>query len=334
MININKICQHFSLGEPKSSLIKIASGLTNEVFLLATTEGKFVIKRIDLGSVRARPKREYQYTENLAAKLHSLGIPTVVALAVNQNFILAEHHHIILAYPFISGEVLYGPIGPVSEEDAKKSGTLLGLIHQLNIRYSPVSTSFGYSYVIPIQQWHEYIDTAKQQKLSWYTELGSKLETFLNWNRMHREADQRLAKNLIYSHGDYFPHNLMWHDNKPILIDWELAGRINPSLEFALALILFSGFATENQFNRQVVKFFLDGYYATGACLRDDLDDAIWGAIGKAWLNWMAFQAKRSLDKKLSKEERQAASQTIIAFYSNLETLLARIPLMKSLLNT
>ena len=94
---------------------------------------------------------------------------------------------------------------------------------------------------------------------------------------------------LIFSHGDFQPHNILGNDDGLTIIDWELAGRINPDMELMVALITFSGLAA-NHFNQDLISEFLTGYQSTGCQLDFDMDDAIGAAIHKCWINWIAFK--------------------------------------------
>lgn len=147
--------------------------------------------------------------------------------------------------------------------------------------------------------------------------MADDLEAFLSWNAHVERLESLLLAKAIYSHGDFFPHNLLWKNNTPCLIDWELAGLINLDMEAVLASILFGGCVMQKSFEPHLMKVFFDAYIATGVCIQVPFHDALWGALGKAWLNWMAFQASISVNQALPVEEQKAASENIMALFQS-----------------
>ena len=60
------------------------------------------------------------------------------------------------------------------------------------------------------------------------------LENYQKYKSILKRVHERLnASNINQAicHSDMDPKNVMWHDNNPIIIDWECAGIANPDRE-------------------------------------------------------------------------------------------------------
>ena len=308
-----KICQSYDIGLLKTNPKQILSGLVNQVWEIETSLGKYIVKIINTNSIRARSEQEYRATESLAAYLKDQAIPTVVALKTNNSRILPmDNNQLVIVYPWVAGQQVCGHLGPMPPLYAQEAGDILGRIHHLQLK--EFDYNFSYSYVIDQTQWELYFRVG--QRTAWYDVLKPNFSKLLEYNQRYLLANQNLQQHQIYSHGDYFPHNLLWDNKNGCLIDWELAGLVNPEMELILALILFSGLATENSYSEASLKAFYQGYNKHQIKFVGQVEDAFWGAIGKAWLNWLAYNMQQSIAKEVI-----ATYQSLIAILNKKELL-------------
>lgn len=323
--NFTPICRHYQLGSISAEPMKITSGSINQVWKITTTQGKYIIKLIDTTSVRARKKQDYKNTEALAEHMKNQGFPVITALKKQNSYVmqLNETPYLAIVYPHVAAKALCGAAGPIPAAYAARAGELLGQIHQLNLTQFS-ARPFGYEYEIQRVQWQSYITSGRAEQATWFKTLEAKLPKLLEYNQQYLDAQQRLEGNQIYSHGDYLPHNLLWDEQAVYLIDWELAGLVNPETEFILALISFSGYIDQNTYDAIAFEDFFQGYIAQQSVLGYNMKDAFWGAIGKAWLNRLAYNMQQSLNTSLDIQAREPFSQMVIDTYTRLEQMIGK----------
>ena len=62
-----------------------------------------------------------------------------------------------------------------------------------------------------------------------------------------------LSTTTVISHRDLDPKNVMWNYNKPVLIDWESAGYINPMQDLIETAIYWSKMNKVNLINKDSI---------------------------------------------------------------------------------
>ena len=70
----------------------------------------------------------------------------------------------------------------------------------------------------------------------WAMRFSASLPQCARWHEAAQTALTHLSKDLVLSHRDLDPKNVLWEDGTPHRIDWEAAGPIHPALEFFTAL--------------------------------------------------------------------------------------------------
>lgn len=100
----------------------------------------------------------------------------------------------------------------------------------------------------------------------------------------------------------------MWSKGKPIIIDWESAGYVNPMAELIETAIYWS----ENEMgniNKERFLAFIDGYKNIYGTLNANWKIVLSnGFLGK--LEWLEYNLKRSLGIECSDEEEQNLGTT------------------------
>ncbi|CAM2816141.1 putative aminoglycoside phosphotransferase [Legionella steigerwaltii] len=295
---INAVLTHYKLGQLVQSPKELNSGLTNRVLHVKTScedkVNEYVIKIVDRTAPRARTKHDYNNMERLQKFfVDEHQIPGVLAKAINYERVFEYDHFFVLVYPYVPSRTLAGPIGPVEAKQAFQAGKLLGQIHNgqlgqtLNLNNLFKGQIFEYNYSLNFIRLNELLPKYPQLTDK-FAKIAEKTQTAYQQSRAH----------MVYGHGDYQPHNLLLVDTGTEqidlkIIDWELAGLINPDMEFFTGLITFSGIATDNGFNENALLQFIDGYRSTGCKLQDNLENAFYASIHKCWINWIVFNMER-----------------------------------------
>lgn len=137
------------------------------------------------------------------------------------------------------------------------------------------------------------------------------INNLYDWTAQANESAKLLASNMVISHRDLDPKNVMWIQDNPIIIDWECAGFVNPMHELIETAIYWSENET-GDIDKERFLTFIRAYQK-----RVGIIPANWrmvllnGFLGK--LGWLEYSLKRSLWIECTdeKEQKMGTSQTI-----------------------
>lgn len=283
MLPLDDILDAYALGRPVSRLKPVSSGLVNHVYSLTTTTGSYILKRIDLTNPRARNLTVYRGIETFKQQLADAGLPVILALRQHGDSIFTlDATSALIVFPMVEAKTICPPVGPMPVEACDIAGDILGRIHALALTDLPQTAAFSFDF-----SW----DSDALSKLLNQVALDTAShKRILELNETCHAAEARLQRHAVYSHGDYFPHNLIFDDDMhAYVIDFEMAGLINPMTELVLASILFPGRIPGHDNPDPLLNSFIEGYRRHAAIQTDELEDGFWGAINKAWLNWIGY---------------------------------------------
>lgn len=143
----------------------------------------------------------------------------------------------------------------------------------------------------------------RQSSAVWADSLLAVMDELYDWGRKANAAHQLLSSDMVISHRDLDPKNVLWRDNQPIVMDWESAGYIHPLVDLAETARYWSE-DNQGSLDTDRLKAFLDGYQQiraiTGRGWRTALEN---GFLGK--LDWLEYNVKRSLRMEIASDEEQ-----------------------------
>ncbi len=315
---IARLCAVCRLGEPTEELQSVPGGLLHRLWRLDTTQGSFAVKQLNQAIMRRPHIHEaYRLTERIAAAMIAHNVPAVAALACNNDPIQEIDNITMMVYPWIAGEVLAVP--SVEPERSKYVGALLGHMHTLNLQFP----------ALPLPEWGSFHDDdwdlltvhAYDQSISWARLVRVAMPQLIEWSHLYELAGTQLNREMVVSHRDIDPKNVIWRDeHTPLLVDWEGAGLVNPTMELASVALDWSGLATETV-REDTFNALVEGYIAAGGVVRTAGIDALHGVMG-VWLSWLSFNMQRSLGAAMNDEdERQMGIRETIQALSRLRQL-------------
>jgi thiamine kinase-like enzyme len=132
-----------------------------------------------------------------------------------------------------------------------------------------------------------------------------------DWNAQANASEKLLASDMVISHRDLDPKNVLWQQGNPLIIDWESAGYINPMQD-----LIETAFYWSEDENRNISKgkfiALITGYKKRNEALQADWKTVLLsGFLGK--LGWLEYNLKRSLMIECSdKEEQQMGTTQVI----------------------
>ncbi|GIN74493.1 hypothetical protein J14TS2_49680 [Bacillus sp. J14TS2] len=132
--------------------------------------------------------------------------------------------------------------------------------------------------------------------------LGN-VDKLYEWNAAANKANKLLSANLVISHRDLDPKNVLWHKDNPVLIDWESAGYVNP-VHDVIETALYWSEDEDGNVEKERFFAFINGYKQKYGEIHADWSTVLEnGYLGK--LDWLEYNLKRSLWIECTDEEEQ-----------------------------
>ncbi|HEX7303959.1 aminoglycoside phosphotransferase family protein [Lentzea sp.] len=245
------------LGTPIRPMTRVHGEYANRMYRLDTDQGSFAVKKLNLVDRRWTYQAEDVFRFEREAFAAGVRMPEPISVS-----------HDTLVHRWVEGERV--PEAPVSTAYAFEIGEILARIHALDVPWTPVSVEDPAP-----RDWPELAARATKSGQPWAGELASHVETFLAIAHFVDTCPR--PGPVVLTHRDVQPWNLLAHEGRPVLLDWELSGRLDLSGELgstALSLAKGPGF---DDIKPAVFRSVLDGYVAGG------------GALPPAGPSWFAF---------------------------------------------
>ncbi len=298
-LQFEKLCHLLQLGEIVGIPEAISGGLLHRMYAIKTTQGKYAIKALNpqimLRPVAMQHIIHSEQIANIAAK----NIPSLPAEKMNGTFMHEIDNQFYLVFDWVNGKSLKP--NEININHAVKIGAILADLHMTD--FSALGISNDSSDYAKLIDWNYYLQKGEQNNAEWVNLMREITDKLYDWNAQANKAASLLASDMVISHRDLDPKNVMWNQNNPIIIDWEAAGYINPMHELTEAAIYWS----ENEMGEIDKERFLS--FIRGYKMRYGTLQANWrmvlenGFLGK--LGWLEYSLKRSLWIECTDEEEQ-----------------------------
>jgi Ser/Thr protein kinase RdoA (MazF antagonist) len=259
--DIQKIWNFFAQGKvlqfhilPQMSSLKI-------LFHLQTTKGSY--KLTGYARLEKKQLENVIYCKNIFAVQ---GIPLPLPLASGKNCFYEDKKMYWYIVPWIEGQVLTPD--QISLAQINKIARILAKIHKFR---------FKLPHALPVLR----------DKVPDVSVPGCAKEC-KNWQHHFTQHAWLIKENLVCSHGDLLPQNVVWTTPQTaFLIDWDNAGLINQDIDLFNTAINWAGIES-GKLNKKHYCYFIESY------LKENprpikLDHALIAASLGSWLNWLIF---------------------------------------------
>ena len=297
--DFKKICQTSFLGELVSEPKPLTGGLLHRMFAIETTQGKYAVKLLN-PEIMKRPTALQNYINSEKISNFILYfVPAISAEKINEDFIQRVNDQYYLVYKWLEGETLKQI--NIDNRHCEKIGGILADIHMTDFSSLGLTTEINdNNHII---DWDFYLEKGKDERLEWVGVLLENIDNLKKWNSTATEAKEVLSLNVVISHRDLDPKNVMWKLHKPVLIDWESAGFINPMHDLIETAIYWSTKET-GEIEKQKFFTFIRGYKNRYGEVHSDWRRVLSNGLnGK--LEWLEYSLKRSLWIECTDEEEQ-----------------------------
>jgi aminoglycoside phosphotransferase (APT) family kinase protein len=262
------------LGTPTGPVIRVHGGFANRMYRLDTDQGSFAVKELNLVDRRSTYRVEDVFRFERAA--FAAGIPMPEPISAGEQ---------TLVHRWVEGDKV--PEAPVPPAYAFEIGEILARLHALDVEWTDGSIEEPAS-----RDWPELAERAAATGQSWADELASHVETFLAIAHFVDTCER--PGPVVLTHKDIQPWNLLARDGRPVVLDWELSGRLDLAGELgstALSLAKGPGFDT---IEPAIFRSVLDGYVAGGGVLPPSGPSWFVFMIG-GWLGFTRWNILRCL---------------------------------------
>ena len=285
-LQFDKLCYAACIGNLLCEPMQLTGGLLHRMYAIETKTGKYAVKALN-PQVMIRPKAMSDIVNGeRIATVAAHYIPALPAKQFDGKAVLEIDGQYYMIYDWLEGSMLYGE--NIEPGHCEQIGKILGTLHtvdfsSLNI---PVPTAIAEKPV----DWDEYLTRGRQAGLPWIDELSLSLDRLYNWNSRYLASMKYLESPFLIGHGDIDPKNVMWCDGKPVIIDWESAGYLNPAHELIVYALYWS--TLSEKVNKAKFTAFLNGYLSSTT-----LENVDWQIVIDAGLSphWLEYSLKRSL---------------------------------------
>lgn len=297
-----QLCTAYGLGTLVAGPQAVSGGLLHHMWRLTTTEGVFAVKQLNPAIMRKPGIHEaYRLSEQIAQDMAARGIPALAALEHGRDQLYIADDTCIV-YPWVDGHTISA--GPATPEQAYCLGTILAHIHALDLQY-PTLPPLAWKHFHD-EDWDILTFQAADMNLPWANPVRAALPMLMKYSHCYEDVGKTLGQHLVVSHCDLDQKNVLWQQAPtptPILIDWEAAGLINPTMELAGLALNWSG-QPVGEADTDSFAAVMQGYVQADGKVQACGIDAIHGHIG-TWLGWLLFNMRRSLGEAVTDEEER-----------------------------
>ena len=297
-VHIQKLCAMMRIGELIDAPEAVSGGFLHRMYSITTSQGKYAIKALN-PQIMQRPDAMQNFirSERIAERAAN-HVPALPALQSDGVWMHEIDDQFYLVFPWVDGKCLK----PSEVEDVHRGqiGSILADIHSMDFSGLGLSHEVSHSALI---DWDDYAQKGQENHALWANQLLPMRDSLYAWNALAHQAEQFLAVDQVISHRDLDPKNVMWHLDKPILIDWESAGSINPMQDLVETALYWSE-DEHGTMNRDRFIGFIQSYKQKIGVIQTDWRKVLeYGFTGK--LGWLEYNLKRSLRIACSDEEEQ-----------------------------
>ncbi len=273
----------------------VAGGLSHRLFRVEGRHQSFALKILSQRAVDSRAKIAIlERAETVAEHAAQAGVPALVARrGKDGNFLQNARGEQVLLWDWQGGEVL--PPTAASPENCETMGAHLATLHALKLRFpgqnAPIPEAFAEGH------FEALLARGEAENAVWKTAIRENLAPLCEANRRAMSAQMQLKNGWVTGHLDFDQKNVLWHEGKPSILDWESAKPIHPALELLGAGLSWAG-QSAGEAKREPFEAFLRGYQSRNAVSKADLATACEAVLGK-WVIWLEFNLNRSLEASI-----------------------------------
>lgn len=312
IIQFEKLSHALRLGELVEVPVVLTGGLLHRMYTLQTTSGRYAVKQLNPEIMRRPTAMQNYVNSERISILAAQYVPALPARKFNGTSIQKVDQLYYLVFDWIEGTTLKQD--EIRASHCQIIGGILADLHAID--YSALGLVNGGSEDSKLTDWRYYLEKGKESNTEWADLLSETIENLYDWNTASIKSTKQLISDMVITHRDLDSKNVMWHQDKPTLIDWESAGYRHATQDLVETAIYWSEDRT-GQIDKTKFFAFIAGYRKSQRTIQANWRIVLEsGFQGK--LDWLEYSLKRSLWIECAAEEEQQAgtiqaAETIIA---------------------
>lgn len=303
----NKLCGVLQLGEIVGVPEAISGGLLHRMYGMVTTKGKYAVKALN-PQIMNRPAAMQNFIDSeRIAMIAARYVPALPAKQFHGVSIQKVEDQYYLVFDWADGRSLQPD--EISTVHCDKMGGILAELHKAD--FSELAIAHDDEKSAHLTDWDHYVQLGQQNNANWVDLLLEIKDRLYDWDAGANHAAEQLASQTVISHWDLDVKNVMWPAGKPLLIDWEASGYINPMHNLIETALYWSETAA-GEIDKERFLAFIGGYHKKYGILQADwkvvLENGFSGKIG-----WLEYSLKRSLWIECTDEKEQQTGTEQVA---------------------
>ena len=330
-LKLEKLAVVLGLGELLESPGEINGGFLHKMYRVATPRGTYAVKILN-SEIMKRPSalQNMICSEKIAADL-SREIPAVVSLEIGGKRVQKLDGRYYMIFPWAEGTSVFPP--KITEEHCRVMGDILGRIHEANVSGEGAVPEEGGP---AMYDWEKYLRLGSlkgPQETEWCAGYRKAIGDIQAWNKAACDAGNSLGENMVISHRDMDPKNVLWYGMKPYVIDWEAAGYVNPFQEFLEVINYWTGDG-KGGIRREYFGAVTAAYQKHMSLERADWDSVFAGSFA-GMLGWLEYNLKRALGLEAADtEEIRLGGQQVASTIKDMYDWQVKAGMLKEWLRT
>lgn len=298
-LQFEKLCNALQLGEMVGVPKAISGGLLHRMYAIETSQGKYAIKALNPQIMLRSVAMQHFIDSERIANIVANKIPALPAKKINGVFMQELDNQFYLVFDWVDGKSLKPE--EIEIVHCKKIGAILADIHMTD--FSELGLINDCTNNAQLTDWNYYLQKGQEHDAEWGTLMLENIDKLYNWSTQANKSSKILASDMVISHRDLDPKNIMWNKDNPIVIDWESASYINPMHELTETAIYWSEDEIGN-IDKERFLGFITEYKKRYGKLQVNWKMALLNVfLGK--LGWLEYSLKRSLWIECTDEEEQ-----------------------------
>ena len=311
---LKKITSVYGIGSLQSRPQKITGGRLHYLWKIKTEQGYFVLKELNpYLMARSRYCEKYVQTEHIARAMLAKSVPARAALVQNDLPYCYVDKAYYMLFNWIEGREI--TVEELGINQAQQMGNILAKIHTSELH---LPASRPDEFYFSATHWWALAAKAAKRQFPEATILQTLLPDLIETNALSVAANQSLSQCWVISHRDLDTRNVLWKtSSSPIVIDWESAGWVNPTMDLLGSAMAFS-ISERTRMIWDLFKAVILGYRSVSSTVLGNFKDAFYGVMG-VWLGWLEYNLRRYLGECTKDRDEQRlgaweAMNTLLSF--------------------
>jgi hypothetical protein len=294
------IADAYGLGAGTWTLTPVARGALGQIWKLSGNGTAWAVK--ELLFEKEEPDVGAESALRDAAETLGISAPRLLPDRTGAHVVRLPEGSWVKLYDWVDGT----PADPSDPEILSWCGRTLALLHKAGEGAGGTPDGW-YERCDPASDWAGLLGKVERAGLPWAAELGRFVATTAV--ELARHVSPSSPGDVVTSHLDMRPQNVLVGPDGPVLLDWDNAGPVSAERELARAVYVWSG---GNRFDPEAARRLVRAYRdAGGHAVVKDVD--AFSMLFATDLNYVYVQAACAVDPTVTAEQRAFGSREAVA---------------------